>query len=126
MGRRAAFTLIELVVVVTIVGILAAVVLPSFARSFEIAKGRESETSLRILFEAERAYYFDNNSQYASLAQLAPTYIPSATGLDTANWHYTVTVNPGAFTGTATRQDGSNRTRAIDKTGVITPTNWPP
>ena len=48
MGRRAAFTLIELLVVVAIVGILASVALPSFTRSFEIAKYYEEQVNTMV------------------------------------------------------------------------------
>lgn len=131
--RHNAFTLLEVMMVVIIIGILATVTVPAFTRSFEIAKGRESETSLRIIFQAERAYYFDQTpNSYGTLANLVPTYLPSANSLDSADWLYAAVpdnaATPPTFVATATRTGGpnNNQTRTIDQTGTIAPATWPP
>ena len=126
--------MMELLIVVVIIGIIATAVLPSFSRSFEIAKGRESETSLRTIYEAERAYYFDRTpNRYGTLDDLVPTYLPSTASLNTANWTYGVAPSnpasgPAAFVATATRQGGphNGQTRTMNQSGTLAPASWPP
>jgi prepilin-type N-terminal cleavage/methylation domain-containing protein/prepilin-type processing-associated H-X9-DG protein len=58
--KNRAFTLIELLVVIAIVGILAALLLPSLARSKVLARKVECSSNLRQLSLATHMYWDDN------------------------------------------------------------------
>ena len=53
------FTLIELMVVVAIIGVLAAVAVPSFMRYIAKAKTAEARGQLEKIYTSARAYYLD-------------------------------------------------------------------
>jgi prepilin-type N-terminal cleavage/methylation domain-containing protein len=62
--RRNGFTLAELLVVVMILGVLAAVAMPSYRRMVERNYLRQAEDILLAIYAGERAYYFSNNNNY--------------------------------------------------------------
>ena len=55
--RRGGFTLIELMIVVAIIGILAAIAIPNFLRFQLKAKTSEGKTNLAAIRTAEESYY---------------------------------------------------------------------
>src|SRR5437773_7680131 len=57
---RTAFTLIELLIVVVIIGILAAIAIPKFQNTKGKAYTASLKTDLRNLATAEEAYFYDN------------------------------------------------------------------
>ncbi len=54
---RAAFTLIELMIVVAIIGVLAAIAIPAFINYVKKSKTSEAPTNLKSLFEGAATYY---------------------------------------------------------------------
>jgi prepilin-type N-terminal cleavage/methylation domain-containing protein len=54
---RQAFTLIELMVTVSIIGILSAIAIPSFSRLIARSKTAETSANLSSLFKSAAAYY---------------------------------------------------------------------
>jgi prepilin-type N-terminal cleavage/methylation domain-containing protein len=56
------FTLLELMIVMIIVGILAALTLPSFSGSQERALGREAGATLKLISAAEKNYRMENGT----------------------------------------------------------------
>ena len=64
------FTLIELMIVVAIIGILAAVAIPAFMRYMMKAKSTEAVQSIRRLYEGSRAYYMDIGAQRGTVGML--------------------------------------------------------
>jgi type IV pilus assembly protein PilA len=78
-GKRGkkGFTLIELMIVVAIIGILAAIAIPNFLRFQAKSKQSEAKTNLGGIFTAETAYFAENNG-FANLGTVswAPTGTP--------------------------------------------------
>jgi type IV pilus assembly protein PilA len=65
--RRGGFTLIELMIVVAIIGILAAIAIPNFLRFQLKAKSSEGKTNLAAIRTAEESYFAEFNSYISAL-----------------------------------------------------------
>ena len=63
------FTLIELMIVVAIIGILAAIAIPNFLKYQAKAKTSEALSNLKGIFTSEISYFADNN-KYGSLVAI--------------------------------------------------------
>ncbi len=60
--RSKGFTLIELMIVVAIIGILAAIAIPNFIRYQVKAKQAEATTSLKSIYTAQVSYFAETDS----------------------------------------------------------------
>ena len=65
--RKHGFTLIELMIVVAIIGILAAIAIPNFIRFQARAKQGEAKSNLKALFTAQRSYYQEKDAYITAI-----------------------------------------------------------
>jgi len=74
--NKKGFTLIELMIVVAIIGILAAIAIPNFMKFQAKAKQSEAKTNLGAIYVAQVAY-FSNTNTYANTiaAPVAPAVV---------------------------------------------------
>jgi prepilin-type N-terminal cleavage/methylation domain-containing protein len=95
------FTLVELMVVIVIIGILAAVAIPKFVDASQRAKASEFPTQLTAIYNGELAYYAQSACYLTSLGALKDSaYVDVAS---TSRW-FTYTIQSTAstaFTGSA-------------------------
>ena len=61
MKNRKGFTLIELMIVVAIIGILAAIAIPNFLKFQAKSKQSEAKTNLKGIYTAQTGYFGENN-----------------------------------------------------------------
>ena len=64
--KKKGFTLVELMIVVAIIGILAAIAIPNFIKFQARSKQSEPKANLKALFTAQRAYFSEKDT-YSSL-----------------------------------------------------------
>ena len=140
-NRKGGFTLIELMIVVAIIGILAAIAIPNFLRFQLKAKSSEGKTNLAAIRTAEESYYsefglyvsadaspttIDNNLKVAFVNQNGAN-----AGFDRLGWspegyvffNYVVEANGAYSQFTASAQadidaDGTGQTWGYKKGGV--------
>jgi prepilin-type N-terminal cleavage/methylation domain-containing protein len=69
--KRPAFTLIELLIVVAIIGILAAIAIPQYAKYRKGAQDNAGQAAYRSIGTAEEAYFAQNNAYTDAYTTLA-------------------------------------------------------
>ena len=136
--NRKGFTLIELMVVIFIVGILAAVAIPIMRGRIDSAKWSEAKAAMGSIRTAARAYEAEKGSTYPAASYAAAdlytdlgftqadldgkyfshaAYVFAFTAYDT----YTITCNATAAANTCTEHPTTPVTEVLDQTGTFTP-----
>jgi prepilin-type N-terminal cleavage/methylation domain-containing protein len=127
--RGRGVTLIETMVVVTIIGILASMGVPRFEQAIEQSKANIAAANLRAIWTGQRAYWLQNNKFSPDLATLRAANLldpgieddnGGSTTSDGTAYVYTISQSGGsAFQATARRvnNSGSQGTLTIDQNG---------
>ncbi|MCX5687432.1 MAG: type IV pilin protein [Candidatus Omnitrophica bacterium] len=117
--NRKGFTLVEVLIVVIIIGILAAIGIPQFSASIERAKGGEAKAGLGHIQTGEKVYFAQNEVYTTTTTDLdislAPTY-----------WSFTITTSGDTYTATASRIGSGSyagQTITMTQAGVVQG-NW--
>lgn len=120
------FTLIELMIVVTIIGLLAAVAIPGYGQYVRRAQRSEGMAALSALAAAQEKYYLSNNTYTTNFADLKMSdttehgyYTLNITTADAAA--FTATAAPGASS--PQRDDTDCQVFTLNSAGSRTSTN---
>ena len=116
------FTLVELLVVMLILGLLAAIAIPAFFNQRVKAQDAEAKSTAKTAQTALETYATDHNGLYtgatrASLKLIEPTLSSASTG---ANAMTTLTIAPTAYTITVTSAGGNTFSIVRATTGALT------
>lgn len=98
MHKQRGFTLIEVMIVVVIVAILAAVAIPSYQNSIQKTRRADAKETLTRVAAAQERYFFTNNKYASDLTELG---FADAGGGDSTEGNYTIALGDPANPATA-------------------------
>lgn len=123
--RRQAFTLIELIAIVVILSVVAAVGLPSYSRTMERSYWQEARDVLFTIYQGQRSHFLTHNAyqSISSNSDWREIYMDNP-NMGSIPVTFTVTASGATFTATATKQGGAcgGRTLQITQTRALTGT----
>lgn len=117
--NRKGFTLVEVLIVVIIIGILAAIGIPQFTESIEKAKGGEARAGLGHVQTGEKVYWAEHETYVENRTQLDIT-------LTQKYWSFTIDVpSSTSYTAYAVRSGGTRagQTISMNENGTVAG-NW--
>ena len=126
LARMRGITLIELMIVVVVVSILAAIAYPNYQEFTARAKRNEARAALLRLATNQERFYLNNNTFTTDMTQIGFSSSPFTT--ETGSYVVSVTsATPSNFSATATYQHGGSEadkclTFTIDGRGQKTST----
>ena len=126
---KKAFTLIELIIVVVVIGILAIIAYPIYITAKERALDKEAIANLKLIQKAEGFFKMDNAAYYpttggsdaciTTIDQNLKLDIPKGTG---RSWNYTVTNSSSTGANTTRSNDPNSRSWKFNYTSTDEPT----
>ena len=132
-AARCGFSLVEVMIVLTVLSILIAFAVPSYTRAIEQSRADVAAANLRAVWAAQRIYWLEQRVYAAdlptleSIGLLDPTLLQGPSG-----YAYAVSAaDADSFIATATRTGSSvfSGQFTIDDTGAVTGSvaspNWP-
>ena len=105
-SARKGFTLVELLFVIVIIGVLAAIAIPRFGRAKSQAYITAMKSDLRNMVAGEATYFSDSARYTASLAAIG---FKQSTGVNTP----TIVIGTGYWTATVTHSQLAGHTCGI-------------
>jgi type IV pilus assembly protein PilA len=136
------FTLIELMIVVAIIGILAAIAIPNFVKFQARSKQAEARTNLKGIFTAEKSYFADKDGYSSDFQAIGfvpergnryayrlggTNYQDRTGGTLSGNNPNVIEVDSYKISGATTNpsENTTNLTAAVENTGVTTSPSAP-
>ena len=125
--RQAGFSLMELMISVAIVGIIAAVAIPSYKQYMVKSNRAGAQAHLMDIAQNQQQYVVDNRAYASTLSDLNGMTTPAD-----VSKYYTITIDvtsgpPPTFTVTATPKAGTTQaddvTMTINNAGTKTPSD---
>jgi len=71
-SRKSAFTLVEIMIVVAIIGLLAAIAIPNFVRARKTAQASACVNNLRLIDAAAQQFLLEKNAATVSFDDVTP------------------------------------------------------
>ncbi|HTQ39104.1 MAG TPA: type IV pilin protein [Pirellulales bacterium] len=121
-SARRALTYLELIIVMSILGILMSLGIPSFQLAIEQSRAQVASANLEAIWSAQRLYWLENRTYSTNLATLQSAGMLDASLSNQTFFTYEiVSADANTFVATATRNSNVkwNGTFTIDQTGTL-------